>query len=76
MIKQVLAGLYFLHVEKNQVHRDLKPGNIVLNRNGVVKISDFGMTKQMNPDFGTGALATTFLGTVMYMSPERLKGEE
>jgi len=75
VIKQVLQGLGYLHRVAKQVHRDLKPGNVLLNFQGIVKISDMGMSKQMNPDFGTAALAQTFLGTTMYMSPERMKGE-
>lgn len=63
---QILKGLEFLE-EKNIIHRDIKPSNILLNENGETKISDFGLSKEMQENF-TG----TFTGTQIYMSPERL----
>lgn len=40
-------GLTYLHKEKHAVHRDLKPANILLNSAGYVKLSDFGISKQL-----------------------------
>merc|ERR1719271_1427003 len=71
IFRQVLDGLAFLH--KNSIlHRDIKPENILLNDAGDVKLTDFGISKIMS-DAG-GSLAKTFLGTCMYMSPERADG--
>ncbi|KAL0479071.1 hypothetical protein AKO1_007893 [Acrasis kona] len=69
---QILQGLAYLETRKI-VHRDIKPANVLLNKDGQAKISDFGMSKQL-----TASLQAfkTFQGTFMYMSPERLKGEE
>ena len=54
------------------MHRDLKPANVMLKSNGGVKISDFGISSQLD---STAAHCSTFVGTTCYMSPERLTGE-
>jgi serine/threonine protein kinase len=70
---QILQGLRHMHREMKQVHRDLKPANILLNGDGVVKLSDFGVSKQLD---STGQMAQTQVGSTAYMAPERLKGDE
>eukprot|EP00995_Heteronema_vittatum_P005980 NODE_1944_length_862_cov_267.134071_g1362_i0.p1 GENE.NODE_1944_length_862_cov_267.134071_g1362_i0~~NODE_1944_length_862_cov_267.134071_g1362_i0.p1 ORF type:complete len:230 (+),score=103.60 NODE_1944_length_862_cov_267.134071_g1362_i0:24-692(+) len=67
----VTKGLQFLHHVKHFIHRDLKPSNILLNQAGQIKITDFGVGGQV---MATGATASTFIGTINYMAPERLKG--
>lgn len=69
---QVLQGLIYLHKEKHQLHRDLKPANILLANSGEVKLSDFGISRQLE---NTMAVAGTFCGTAQYMSPERIVGD-
>lgn len=69
---QVLRGLEYLHKKMHVIHRDLKPSNILLNSKGQVKIADFGVSGQMD---STTDVKNTFVGTMIYMSPERLKGE-
>lgn len=66
--RSVLRGLADMHA-KRQIHRDIKPSNILLDRQGRVKISDFGVVRELNQ---TGSLAKTFTGTLTYMSPERI----
>ncbi|OQR81886.1 mitogen-activated protein kinase kinase [Thraustotheca clavata] len=66
----VLRGLAFLH-EHHQLHRDIKLSNILVSQNGAVKISDFGISTELE---NTLAKATTFTGTLLYMAPERISG--
>lgn len=55
----------FLH-EKGFVYRDLKPENILLDSEGHVKLTDFGLSRQLED----GDLAKTFCGTPQYLAPE------
>ncbi|POM61390.1 Serine/threonine protein Kinase [Phytophthora palmivora] len=65
-----LKGLAFLH-EHHQLHRDIKLSNMLINHQGQVKISDFGISRDLE---STLAKATTFTGTLLYMAPERISG--
>ena len=60
---QVLSGLSFLH-SNNQMHRDVKPGNILLSCRGVIKLADFGISRALD---GSYKMANTFIGTMCYM---------
>lgn len=72
IVKQIIKGLDYLHSKKKIIHRDIKPSNILLNQNGFVKIADFGVSREVE---GTLVPAKTFVGTLVYMSQERLRGE-
>jgi len=73
---QVAGALAKAH-EAGIVHRDLKPKNIMVTTDGVVKVLDFGLAKQMTPSSSDTQLtrAGTTMGTPAYMSPEQAKGE-
>ncbi len=65
------SGLAYLH-EKGVVHRDVSPGNVLVARNGAVKITDFGISRVVGDgreDEGTRA------GKSGYLAPERIRGE-
>jgi mitogen-activated protein kinase kinase 1 len=72
MMLQVLEAMAYLHTEKRVIHRDVKPGNILLNRQGQCKLADFGVCSK--PRDTRDSTCATWVGTVTYMSPERIKG--
>eukprot|EP00753_Platysulcus_tardus_P013257 PLAT3645.5.p2 GENE.PLAT3645.5~~PLAT3645.5.p2 ORF type:complete len:367 (+),score=180.45 PLAT3645.5:135-1235(+) len=65
----ILWGLAYLKHEK-RVHRDIKPSNILINSSGEVKLSDFGVSAELQNSI---AMCATFVGTFKYMSPERIR---
>uniref|UniRef100_A0A0D9WQ69 mitogen-activated protein kinase kinase n=1 Tax=Leersia perrieri TaxID=77586 RepID=A0A0D9WQ69_9ORYZ len=65
-------GLRYLHEVRHLVHRDIKPANLLVNLKGEAKITDFGVSAGLD---NTMAMCATFVGTVTYMSPERIRNE-
>ncbi|MEO6260189.1 MAG: protein kinase [Thermoanaerobaculia bacterium] len=77
--RQITAALGEAH-KRGIVHRDIKPGNIMISASGVVKVLDFGLAKSFmrGGDDATELLISgpnTIAGTAPYMSPEQLLGE-
>lgn len=64
---QVLRGLSYLH-SRNMLHRDMKADNLLLDHDGVCKISDFGISKRSNNIYTNSDM--TMRGTVFWMAPE------
>ena len=74
ILSGVLTALEYSH-RAGVVHRDIKPGNIMLTRNGQVKVMDFGIARAISDSSTTVAQTTAILGTASYFSPEQAKGE-
>lgn len=69
----ILQALAHLHEDQNQIHRDLKPDNILVESSlGLAKVSDFGISRKLEGAEGDKASTMTYTGTLSYMSPERL----
>src|SRR5262249_18015164 len=82
---QITQGLAAAH-EKGIVHRDLKPENLFVTKDGRIKILDFGLAKLKSPQVSAADSQAptqkkitdpaTVMGTVGYMSPEQVRGQE
>lgn len=70
--RQAAAGLEHAH-RSRVVHQDVKPENILLARNGTVKLVDFGIARALGATVPTAA--TSVLGTFAYLAPEQIEGQ-
>lgn len=68
---QICSGLEHAH-KKGIVHKDIKPENIMITKEGILKITDFGIAKALNQ--GTIATGGLTMGSVHYFSPEQARG--
>ncbi|RYX95341.1 serine/threonine protein kinase, partial [bacterium] len=68
IIADICLALDYIH-KKNIVHRDIKPSNIVILTDGVVKLTDFGVTRDLNS--ATMTMDGSLVGTIAYASPEQ-----
>jgi len=76
--RSIAAALAKAH-SKNILHRDIKPGNILLTKDGEILLTDFGIAKPLrsSEDDGTDLTkADIMMGTVKYLSPEQVQGRE
>jgi serine/threonine-protein kinase len=57
------------------IHRDIKPGNVMLTSDGQVKVADFGIARAVSEASGTATMPGTVMGTAQYLSPEQGRGD-
>ncbi|WP_430591836.1 Stk1 family PASTA domain-containing Ser/Thr kinase [Humidisolicoccus flavus] len=72
--KGILTALEYSH-RAGIVHRDIKPGNIMVTPGGQVKVMDFGIARAVSETSATVAQTGAILGTAQYFSPEQARGE-
>jgi serine/threonine protein kinase len=70
---QVAKGLQYAHA-RNVIHRDIKPTNIMLLPNGIVKVLDFGIARVMDKDGVRRTRQGDIAGSLLYLAPEQFKG--
>jgi serine/threonine protein kinase len=75
LMTEILEGFQYAH-EKGLVHRDIKPSNLVIAAKNKVKILDFGIAKLVGDTSSKMTKTGTQIGTVYYMSPEQVKGDD
>ncbi len=68
-ITQICSGIEAAH-EHHTIHRDIKPQNIIVSKNGTLKVTDFGIAKAAT----SNTIASSAMGSVHYISPEQARG--
>ena len=74
IIDGVLRALEYSH-QAGIVHRDIKPGNVMVTRNGDIKVMDFGIARAMSDAQATMTQTAQVIGTAQYLSPEQARGD-
>lgn len=75
IVSGVLSALEYSHAA-GLVHRDIKPGNIMLTTDGKVKVMDFGIARALTDSQATMTQTNAVVGTAQYLSPEQARGEQ
>ncbi len=73
LVEALARAMHLAHA-RNVVHRDLKPGNVLLASDGTPKVTDFGLARHLDADSGV-TQAGTVMGTPSYMAPEQASGQ-
>jgi len=69
--QKICAAIAAAHAQ-GVIHRDIKPGNVMVTRDGTVKVMDFGIARMLGPE--TAPQTSAVLGTASYLSPEQAQG--
>jgi eukaryotic-like serine/threonine-protein kinase len=69
--QKICAAIAAAHAQ-GVIHRDIKPGNVMITREGVIKVMDFGIARVLGPE--TAPQTSAVLGTASYLSPEQAQG--
>src|SRR5207248_8001550 len=72
---QLCDALDYAHNQARIVHRDLKPANLMVNRSGDLKVTDFGIARNLGDTVSRVTMEQGRSGTLVYMSPQQLDGE-
>jgi len=75
ILRQIAAGLEAAHAS-GVIHRDMKPENVLIDRDGMARVTDFGLALPLHQGSTRLTLTGTTVGTVDYMAPEQFKGGE
>lgn len=75
IMAQVLRALEYSH-RHGIVHRDIKPGNVMVTPTGVAKVMDFGIARAVADSAATMTNTSVVIGTAQYLSPEQAQGRE
>ncbi|SDX34237.1 serine/threonine protein kinase [Amycolatopsis xylanica] len=75
VMADVCAALDFSH-RHSIVHRDVKPANVMITKNGAVKVMDFGIARAMHDGQSAMTQTAAVIGTAQYLSPEQARGEQ
>ena len=73
--EQILAALEHAH-NRGVIHRDIKPQNILVLKDGFIKVTDFGIAKVSEKKRHTETISDNAIGTVYYISPEQAEGKK
>ena len=74
IVAEVCAALDFSH-RHGIIHRDIKPGNVMITKTGAVKVMDFGIARAVADEAATMTQTASVIGTAQYLSPEQARGE-
>src|SRR5918998_1210671 len=74
ILADICAALEFSH-RHGIIHRDIKPGNVMMTPNGQVKVMDFGIARALASGATTMTQTSAVIGTAQYLSPEQARGE-
>ena len=74
IVADICSALDFSH-RHGIIHRDIKPGNVMLTQTGQVKVMDFGIARALASGASTMTQTSAVIGTAQYLSPEQARGE-